>query len=158
MTGNRPGQPVIRVNGSIPDLQTEKGYAVIDRIWKKGDVVTVDFPMDVLKLQSDPRVEANEGRLALQRGPLVYCAEWADFAGSNITEIRLDENAFLAPLPQDSISGGIVIITGTAKSSSEQGGVKQQNIMEIPFTAIPYYAWAHRGAGQMSVWIKTTDQ
>jgi uncharacterized protein len=80
-TGSQQGKVIITINGQPVSYITEKGYAVIKRTWKKGDVLKVDLPMDVRRVVANEKVKDDKGKVALQRGPLIYCAEWADNNG-----------------------------------------------------------------------------
>ncbi|HRI19908.1 MAG TPA: glycoside hydrolase family 127 protein [Panacibacter sp.] len=130
----------------------QNGYAVIDREWKKGDVVNLGLPMEIKRVIASDAVKADHNRVALQRGPLVYCVEYADNNGKAMN-IILPDNANLAFTYNNLLLNGVVTISGEAtviKTTQDGSGVEtvKQNI-----TAIPYYAWANRGAGQMQVWI-----
>jgi len=131
-------QPSLSVNGEPVGFAFEKGYAILRREWRDGDVVELKIPMPVRTVLSDERVAANRGKAAIQRGPIVYCVEGRDAEG-----------------PLDSLSLG-----GQASNGSEMkpeweprllGGVT--TVKGPGFTAIPYYAWANRGPGPMRVWL-----
>ena len=133
-------RPTLRVNGQPAAFDTEAGYAVIRRAWQPGDVVELALPMPVRRVVSHPALAENAGKVALERGPLVYCAEWPDNALSPLA-LALADDAPLGAERRPDLLGGVTVITGTAR----QGG---------RLTAIPYYAWAHRGAGEMAVWLR----
>jgi DUF1680 family protein len=117
----------------------EKGYAVISRKWKQGDLISIDLPMPVRRVIANEKVTTDIGRVALQRGPLVYCAEWPDNPDGHVLNIALDKKEdFRAEFRPDLLSGVTVI---TDKNN---------------FLAIPYYAWANRGKGEMEVWFMST--
>src|ERR1041385_5509053 len=101
----------IAVNGKAIDYTIDKGYAVISRTWKKGDVVNVSLPMDVQKITSNPKVENNIGRVALQRGPLVYCAEWVDNNGL-VSNLVLPSDAMF----QTDLQNGMTLLKSTAQA------------------------------------------
>ena len=125
----------LTVNGEAHALEMENGYAVINRAWEKGDVIELYLPMPVRRILANPAVEADRGRVALQRGPLVYCVEHPDVPGGKVDEVLIPDDAEFNAKFQEDMLGGIVVLEGTS------------------FDAIPYYAWAHRGKGQMAVWI-----
>ena len=125
----------LRVNGVAVDIVMDKGYAVVDRQWEQGDTVEVSLPMRVRKVHCDPRVVENRGRAALQRGPLVYCVEGRD-ADRPVRQVSPGPETRLVASWEPDLLGGVVAVRG-------QG-----------FTAIPYYAWANRGAGPMQVWLR----
>jgi uncharacterized protein len=150
---NMAGSEVeISLNGEKLRPRREKGYAVLDRTWKEGDLVEVRFPMDVRRVVSNPQVEANRGRVALQRGPVVFAAEWPDYEDESVLDIILDDGVTLYPEFNNELLGGQLLIRGMAKGSERttDGNIR---VFDKPFTAIPYYAWAHRGQGQMVVWF-----
>ena len=97
----------IYVNGKQIDYTTDKGYAVINRTWKKGDKVTIDFPMEVEKVTAIDSVKADKGRFALQRGPIVYCLEGADQKDSTVQSIVIDTNAAIKALYKPDMLNGI---------------------------------------------------
>ncbi|MEJ0028885.1 MAG: hypothetical protein WDO15_00195 [Bacteroidota bacterium] len=126
----------------------DKGYAVISRAWKKGDVVNMSLPMDVQKIKSNPKVENNIGRVAIERGPLVYCAEWIDNNG-------LVSNLLLAPnasFQTDSMNG-MTTLKSTAEAITIDPNTNAVSSTTQPLLMIPYYSWAHRGEGEMMVWM-----
>lgn len=125
----------LTVNGEAHTLKMENGYAVIDRLWEKGDVIKLNLPMPVRRILANPAVEADRGRVALQRGPLVYCIEHPDVPGGKVDEVLIQDDAEFDAKFQADMLGGIVVLEGES------------------FGAIPYYAWAHRGKGQMAVWL-----
>ena len=130
----------------------EKGYAVIDREWKKGDEITVQLPMDVERVISNENIQANKGLVALQRGPLVYCLEHADNNGKARNIIFPDQADFTASF-DPALLGGIMTIHSKVPvvEVSGEGQSIETSMKEI--IAIPYYAWANRGAGEMEVWV-----
>lgn len=126
--------PRITVNGHPTDLLIEKGFALIDRTWNPGDKVTLELPMPIRRVLSHESVEANHSRVALERGPLVYCVESSDNDGRALDLVLLDTDKLNVKY-RDNLLGGMAVVEG-------------ENIL-----AIPYYAWAHRGADEMSVWL-----
>jgi hypothetical protein len=131
---------------------------VLDRAWEPGDVVELNLPMPVARVAADPRVESNIGKLAIQRGPLVYCLEAVD-QYTSVSKISLSADAELSPERAPDLLGGIVTLAGEGKvavnSSSTGLGLYRTPADEQPVrvTAIPYYAWDNRAAGEMAVWI-----
>ena len=130
-----------KVNGNAVECTPVNGYASISRRWKAGDKIEVDFDMPVMKIAADERVKADEGCLAVQRGPLVYCAEQAD--NTNVDDIRLSATTSFNTMFDSTLLGGVVKIFG---STQKRG-----------FTLIPYYAWDNREAGKMKVWLPLLD-
>ena len=132
-----------------------QGYAVISRNWKKGDVISIQFPMEVKKVISHPGVKQNEGRIALQYGPLVYCVEGKDNA-ENAWNLVVPDLAKFETRFQRDLLGGVNTIEFTANVA--QAGADGISIITKPekITAIPYYSWNNRGASPMQVWLPTT--
>jgi len=120
------------------------GYAVLARTFSPGDVVTLQLPMPVRRVLADERVAQDAGKLALERGPLVYCAEAADHAGS-VLDLVVPDDARLSVERRPELLGGIAVLRGTVR---DVGGRPRELI------AIPYYAWSHRGPGEMAVWLR----
>ena len=141
----------IRINGVRTDFQLRKGYAVITRNWKKGDQLIVELPMPVREIVAHPNIVDDRGKIALQRGPLVYCTEWADNMDSKVLSLTFHEkNNYSTKFVADLLNG--VTIIQTSGNSSNKTSTKESKQQII--TAIPYYAWANRGQGEMSVWQK----
>ena len=137
----------LSVNGERVPLKLRKGYARISRRWRRGDVVELDLPMPVHRVLSHGRVTENKGRIALERGPVVFCAEGIDNNGSTL-DLVIDDKTELAVKYRDDILGGIVTISGHALREKDDLRVNEQD-----FVAIPYYAWAHRGSNEMAMWL-----
>ncbi len=144
------GAPVLRVNGATVAPPVEKGYAVIDRTWAAGDRVELSLPMPIRRVIAHDAVEADRGRVAIERGPLVYCAEGPDNDGHAANLVLPDEAALTAETRAD-LLGGVVAIKGMGQAVSEKGG--QASASPKAITLIPYYAWANRGATEMAVWL-----
>ncbi|MDO4582535.1 MAG: glycoside hydrolase family 127 protein [Planctomycetia bacterium] len=128
---------------------TQDGYLTLTRNWKAGETVELDFPMEILRVVAHEKVEADRGRVALQRGPIVYCVEQQDTSVASLQSVLLKDETPLTTAFEPEMLGGIQVIRGTWSVLGE--GKESQG--EVPFTAIPYYAWAHREARQMTVWI-----
>jgi len=151
-------KPVFKVNGETVNPKTDKGYAIISRTWKPGDLVEIGFPFEIRKIKANENIEDDRGKMALQLGPLVYCAEWADYKDPDILSLVLPENTSLSSTFKPTMLGGINIISGDAEGAKKVKGSDEIATWPRKFTAIPYYAWAHRGQGQMAVWIPTTKE
>ena len=142
-----PEAPAISVNGrTLKQPSIKDGYWPIRRTWKKGDVVEMDLPMPVRRVRANAAVEADRGRLALMRGPIVYCLESADnpFPASECT---ISASSPISAEYRASLLGGVTVLRGREASGPNAGR---------EFTAVPYYAWANRGRGWMTVWIPET--
>ena len=144
--------PRVQVNGETQDFMVENGFVRIDREWKKGDTIAVDFPMPVRRVLSNENVAENQGRVALERGPLVYCAEWVDNGGS-VTNIVLEDDVALESRFSENLIHGVMGIYGGTSSLKYDKDGKTPKRVDHEFTAVPYYAWAHRGQGEMMVWL-----
>jgi DUF1680 family protein len=142
------GKATLTVNGErMAHLPVNKGYAPVRVVWKDGDTVELDLPMPVRRVKADPRVEADKGRVALQRGPVVYTFEAADNNG-RVSNLSLPPDAELKTEHRPDLLGGVTVVKGKALARTVGGGTEP-----VEFTAIPYYAWDHRKAGEMAVWI-----
>lgn len=136
----------IKVNGNTVSAAAEKGYATITRTWAKGDVVAIDMPMEIRKTEADPNIVTNKGRVALQRGPIVYCMEKAgnaqlneDIENFDPLKIVIPRDAKLKATYSKDLLKGVVEITGEAKYSL------YGELLPIKIQAVPYYAWNNRG-------------
>jgi hypothetical protein len=150
-------EPVrLAVNGRAVDLALDRGYATITRAWKAGDVVDLDLPMPVRRIVAHQSVEADRGRVALQRGPIVYAAEWPDNPHAAVRNIVLPDSARLTSEFRADLLNGVQIVKGRAVGLAydANGAVTRS---EQDLVAIPYSTWANRGRGQMIVWLATTD-
>ncbi len=144
-------EPVhILVNGTAYPVDVQNGYVTIQRNWKKGDKVQIVLPMVTKQIIADARLQDNTGKVALQRGPLIYCAEGVDNYGST-GNIIIPDTAVLEPQFETGTLNGIVVLKGYVPKV-EITGNKVQTI-DRPFTAIPYFAWANRGKTEMKVWF-----
>jgi len=139
-----------QVNGKpfAPDM--DKGFARIERRWEKGDTIELELPMPVRRVLCNEKVKENDGKVALQRGPIVYCAEEAD-NGENVGRLLLSADVKLKAEYRKDLLGGLCVITGWVRTwhlNNEYVFPDEQD-----FVAIPYYAWSHRGPGEMAVWL-----
>jgi DUF1680 family protein len=145
-------QPVrIKVNGKQMALNIDKGYVRIKKRWRRWDVIEIYFPMPIRRVVANEQVKADVSRAALQRGPIVFCAEGMD-NGGHVLNLVLPDDAKLQSWYRSDLLKGVVVITGQAlavvKTPEGKTEAKKQD-----FLAIPYYGWAHRGAGEMAVWL-----
>lgn len=150
-------EPVtLRLNGRPMPLDIDKGYATIIRTWKRGDTIELVLPMPIRRIAANERVEADRGRVALQRGPIVYCAEWPDNHEGHVRNLVLADNTKLEAQFNGGLLGGVTVIKGTAAALAYD---EQSNVIKSDreLTAIPYYAWANRGPGEMIVWIPNSE-
>jgi len=140
------------VNGTAATLNMEDGYLNIVRKWNKGDEVILNLPMNISLVRSNEKVIENHGRLAMERGPLVYCAEGIDNRG-HVFNLLLPEFAPITVQWKPELLGGINTLQAKVPAfrvSDTGEEIKTRNHTTI---AIPYYAWSHRGIGEMNVWF-----
>jgi DUF1680 family protein len=147
-------KPELRINGRIAQYKIQDGYAILTREWKNGDVIEYAIPMPVRKLISRNELKANENRMAIQRGPIVYCVEGADNQGAALNIISpLSANFRTEPYTVNdekimSVVADLPVVEIGADGLSVQTKTKQVR-------AIPYYTWCNRGSNQMQVWLPT---
>jgi DUF1680 family protein len=142
----------IKVNGKPVDYQMQNGYAVISKKWKKGDKVEMNLPMDVQRVIANDKLPEDGGKIALQRGPIMYCAEWKDNDGKAANIIVPKTTTFTSEYKADLLNGVTVLKAEVRGVNVDSNG---QNISTVnkTLTAIPYYSWANRGKGEMTVWF-----
>ncbi len=144
---------MVKVNSDeLTDLDMYRGYVSIDRRWNKGDIIEILIPMSIRKEIAHPAVENNLGRLALMRGPIVYCAEGVDNGGDVFDLIIPDSTTLRSELGEDILSG-LTVLRGNVLKDKGPGSTRE--IQE--FLAIPYFAWANRESSDMIVWL-TSDK
>jgi DUF1680 family protein len=148
--------PMMKVNGKSAPLNMNRGYAVLQRSWKKGDVVELNLPMPVRRVVANEEVSDDVGKVALQRGPLVYCVEWPDMKDGHVVNLLLDDEPLTAEFRPDLLNG-VEIVKGEALSLRYADPHKTLEKERVGLTAIPYYAWANRGRGEMAVWLARTE-
>ena len=169
----------IRVNGKAVPMDMDKGFARIRRTWEKGDTVDVLLPMEPRRVVAHPAVKDDEGFVAVERGPLVYCAEGPDNDGRTLG-LALPEKAALKAEEKKDLLGGVIVLTGNARAADPAAVLRAVEglaadaaaddeedappasrrrlapgapLRPRPLVLIPYYAWAHRGETEMSVWL-----
>jgi uncharacterized protein len=147
-------KPDLKINGQPFEYTIEKGYAVLKRKWKKGDMVEFTLPMEVRRVVASDKVKDDIGKVALQRGPLIYCAEWPDNDGKVSNFILPDGTAFSSEF-KPGLLNGVIVLKSTAPAVVVGDNGSNVSTVQKPFTAIPYYSWAHRGKGEMMVWFPT---
>ncbi|TPK35146.1 glycoside hydrolase family 127 protein [Mesorhizobium sp. B2-5-3] len=151
----------LKVNGETVKLEdvTSDGYAAIRRTWKKGDSVRLDLEMPIERLYANPQVRQDAGRVALSRGPLIYCVEATDNDGS-LHRIALPRTASIEAHDEPDLLGGVVALSTTALADTDEGWQNGLYRTDPPaarqtrLTAIPYFAWDNREPGEMLVWLR----
>jgi DUF1680 family protein len=146
----------LKINGKNVPLKLEKGYASLERDWKSGDVIELKLPMPVRRIIASENVLADRGRIALQRGPIVFCAEWPDNAEGKVRDLILPNNQSLTAKFEPQLLNGVETISGKAFTISKNADGKIVKTMR-DYKAIPYFAWANRGKGEMAVWFANSE-
>jgi len=155
------GKPVDQATNA--ELSLEMGYIHLTREWNPGDVIEYSMEMPIQVLWAHPAVRALQGRVALERGPLVYCLEGVDHAGIPLDRIAIDPNNVASEFQvvQDKdLLGGVSLLRGKGTMTDESGWEnflyrnRQPASKSIELTAIPYYAWDNRASGEMRVWLR----
>ncbi len=150
----------LRVNGEPVDPPAEDGYLVLDRAWRAGDTLALNFDMPVTRMAADPRVREDAGKVAVTRGPVVYCLEEKD-NGADLHLLRLHREADFGTRWETELLDGVTVLTAPglrrsgawpAESLYAPAEVPEETPQELTF--IPYYAWANRGTGEMCVWVR----
>jgi hypothetical protein len=146
-------------DAAVPDLKVGRGYLVLARTWQSGDTVELSLSMPVQRIAAHPNVKANQGQLALQRGPLVYCVEACDQPES-LASLYLPAAAELKAVEEKNLLGSVMAIEGLAEVTTELDWTRRlyqasAPSRRVPIAAIPYYAWDNRKAGAMRVWLPT---
>ncbi|MBZ9979331.1 glycoside hydrolase family 127 protein [Mesorhizobium sp. BR-1-1-10] len=155
------GNAGLAVNGETVDLEdlTSDGYAAIRRRWQKGDRVRLDLEMPIERLYANPEVRQDAGRVALSRGPLIYCVEATD-NDSRLHRLTLPRTAGIEAHDEPDLLGGVVTLSATAQADAGDGwqdGLYRSDPparVETRLTAIPYFAWDNREPGEMLVWLR----
>jgi DUF1680 family protein len=133
----------VKVNGKQEKISASNGYISLEeRDWKKGDIIEVTFDMSVRKVVANKKVKADKGKIAFERGPLVYCAEEVDNP-DGVLNLKLPVKDAYNYVFDASLLNGLGSIIGEAEINSQS----------TTFKAIPYYAWANRKVGEMAVWL-----
>ena len=148
----------IRVNGQEYSLSSfllppssNNGYATISRNWKKGDVIELDFPMDVRRIVANDNAEDDRGKVALERGPIVFCLEGSDQTDGKVFNKYILNASKISATYDAHLLNGVITLSGDAKELQQDGSIK-----DVKFRAIPYSTWNNRGPQQMEIWIANT--
>ncbi|GGI23601.1 glycoside hydrolase family 127 protein [Pedobacter mendelii] len=137
----------VMVNGINVNYHVKKGYVVINRQWKKGDAVKFVLPMQLKKIIAKKNLVENQGKISLQRGPIIFCGESVDNVAA-ISSIRIPSTAQFTGDFHSEILNGVIKLKAPVISLKANGAENR-----VQLTVIPYYAWANRGKGEMSVWF-----
>ena len=136
----------LTINGESVDASPGRdGYLHLRRRWESGSVLELDLPMVPRRVYAHDKVEEDRGKAALMRGPLVYCLEAADHGGADVCALSLPHEAPLSAIHRAELLGGVTVLRAVGRDGQQQG---------VQLTAVPYYAWANREPGSMTVWIR----
>jgi len=158
----------ITVNDAPSHEQLVPGsYAEIRRAWRPGDTVLLHLPMTVRRVESHPHVTENKGKVALMRGPILYCVEQADNSGVDPRDVVLQARADSPSEFRAELLGGVTVIEASAEvvapdkgwegrlyRTARLEGRRASHGKPVRITAVPYYAWANREPGPMRVWLQ----
>ncbi len=143
---------VFKVNGKAEATKMENGYVSIEREWLKGDVVEFELPMQVLKIKATDSLKNDVGRVAIQRGPIVYCVEGADNQGQ-VWNIIVPANTVFNPYHYKVINENVMALQAEVRLAVPADHGRHISFQNKKIVAIPYYTWANRGANAMQVWL-----
>ncbi|QJD88475.1 glycoside hydrolase family 127 protein [Cohnella herbarum] len=155
----------LRVNGQRidPVLSTERGYVKINREWQKGDSIELDMEMRVELVRSHPELREAAGKVAVQRGPVVYCMEETD-NGDNLRDVQLSSEASFFGKYEPNLLNGVYVLASDDGWRTEASSVtddlyvaKRYGKVPASLRFVPYYAWANRSEGEMSVWVRERE-
>ncbi len=159
-------RPSLTLNGSAMELAGVRrdGYAHVRRVWRRGDRLELALPMPVDRVHADPRVRADWGKVAIQRGPIVYCLEQIDH-GPHLHTLALPPGETLHVEHRANLLGGVSVITATGlgwdgksvESVPYRADAARAALNRRPLLFVPYYAWANREPGEMTVWIREQE-
>jgi DUF1680 family protein len=153
-------QASLAVNGETIDLAkvTTDGYATLNREWKSGDTIKLDLDMDTRRIYANPNVQHDLGRVALMRGPVLYCVEATDNAAP-LNTVTLSASESIEIRQEPDLLGGVVTLKGKAKAdAADWNGTLYRSTppeaADIELKAVPYFAWDNREPGEMLVWLR----
>lgn len=149
--GKRLGYKVM-VNGEEVSSELENGYFTVSRKWKKGDEISLHLDMEPRIVKANKNVKADDGRIAIEKGPIVFCAEWPDNEGFSVRSVLMSQKPQMSVEHRSDLLYGIDQIKADAQAISYDVAGKL-NVKNVTLTLIPYYAWCHRGSGEMTVWL-----
>lgn len=145
------------VNGQKLDRQLNGGYLEIRREWKPGDVVTLDLPLEMRRVSGNERIVATQGRVALERGPIVYCLEGVDNEGA-VFDCVLPDRASVRADHRKDLMGGTTVLVISGAQRAERADESKLAVKPAKLTAIPYALWNNRGLSPMEVWLARTPE
>lgn len=156
--GEPNGSVEVAVNGEIIDATFQDGYIDLARTWQAGDRVTLHLPMETRIIEANEKVEEDRGKVAVQKGPVVYAAEWPDNPKEEVLNLVFEEDSPLTSTFQPELLNGVPVIRGRAARARKT--LEDQVILQEKqqLTLIPYHVWANRGPGEMRVWLPVTKE
>jgi DUF1680 family protein len=162
----RAAEVRLSVNDARVDVSANiaKGYVAIRRTWSKGDKVALDLPVKAERVYANPHVRQDVGRVALKRGPFIYCAEQVDNPDGLVTAVSLVRDGAVQEVERQDLFDGIVTLTTAGEAADlEQWGsalyvTQPPHEKPVTVTAIPYFLWSNRAPGAMSVWLPETTE
>jgi len=147
------GPVTIRLNGKVFPAVFENGFAVINRKWNKGDVVTLNLPMQPQRVQANTKVEADANRFAFKRGPIIYCLEGRDQPDDRVLNVMVPDSAAISTQFDGALLGGVQTLHFNGFLVKKKTGPHAADLQKIALKAIPYFMWANRGRDNMLVWL-----
>jgi uncharacterized protein len=143
----------LKINGELNDIKrNDNGYISIDREWKKGDIVEWNLPMDTHKVVSNEKIVSNKNLVSVQRGPIMYCAEFADNEGKASNIIFNANNIFTGKFEPNLLNGVMTLTTNANVINFTNQEISTTNKV---IKLVPYYARSNRGVGEMKLWFPT---
>ena len=148
----------LKLNGTDVEYKMDKGYAVINRKWSDGDIVSLTLPMNPEVVLASDSIKADRDKMAVQRGPFMYAVEWPDVKDGNVLNLIFDRNQTFTVEKEPDLLNGIYAIIAKARlvKSTTDGGFEYGDEQTIKM--IPYYSWNNRGPGEMAVWLPYNEK
>ncbi|MCK4343865.1 MAG: glycoside hydrolase family 127 protein [Bacteroidales bacterium] len=147
---------VVYMNDKKRKASIQQGYLIIDRKWETGDVVELIIPMPVRKIVAHDAVEEDKDKVAIQRGPIIFCAEGKNVEDGHVMNLILDPESQMGTRFEEDLLNGVQVVT--IKAGSAKQNLEKEIIVEGPreIKLIPYHVWANRGPAEMIVWLPVT--
>lgn len=146
---------VMKINGRpYPYVIDSLGYISVEHVWNQLNSIQIDFPLEVKQVKANDQVTQNTGKVAIERGPILYCAEWPDNPYNKVLSLVLDETEALKA-KRSNVLGGTYLIKGKAKMAAKKLDGTIMLSKSDKLTLIPYHLWNNRGSGEMTVWLAT---
>ncbi len=151
-------QPTVGVNGEPVPLEVADGYVRLARRWEAGDRIELNLPMPVRRVVAHENVAANRDRIALERGPIVFCIEGADSPTGQVRNMIIDPEAPVTTEFRPDLLGGVEVLTFPVSVVGRDDEDRRLVESEVEVTAIPYSVWCNRGPNEMVVWLPTRKE